>query len=103
MKKLLLLGLFIMAPFTANAEGAGKGGDDFRETAKEYRIKATQAASAGQSENATIYTRLAEIKEQAARLADQGKWSQIDWSEYHALNAQLTNRSKHKSDTKYKK
>ncbi len=57
-------------------------------------MKATDAMSSGNSENAAIYTRLSEIKEEAAKLADEGKWSEIDWSEYHELNGKLTNHSK---------
>ena len=94
MKKLFLFVLMIIMPFGAIAETSGKGGDDFRSTAKEYQLKAADAVSSGHPENAAIYTRLSEIKEEAAKLADEGKWSEIDWSEYHELNGKLTNHPK---------
>ena len=43
----------------------------------------------GMSDIATIYIRMADIKRQAGRLADQGRWDDIDWSEYEALDAKL--------------
>ena len=94
MKRLFLFVLIIIMPFGVIAETSGKGGDDFRNTAKEYQMKAAVAMSSGNSENAAIYTRLSEIKEEAAKLADEGKWSEIDWSEYHELKGKLTNHSK---------
>lgn len=94
MKKLFLFLLITILPFGVIAETSGKGGDDFRHTAKEYKVKASKAMSSGHSENAAIYTRLSEIKEEAAKLADEGKWSDIDWSEYYKLNGALTNHSK---------
>ncbi len=94
MKKIFLFLLIIILPVGVIAETSGKGGDDFRNTAKEYKVKATNAMSSGHSENAAIYTRLSDIKEEAAKLADDGKWSDIDWSEYHKLNGQLINHSK---------
>ena len=43
----------------------------------------------GMSDIATIYIRMADIKRQAGSLADQGRWDDIDWSEYEALDAKL--------------
>ena len=71
------------------AGGANPGGSEFAQAAIEYREKALSASDAGNVEAAEIYNRLAEIKDGAARLADEGRWDEIDWSEYHDLNAEL--------------
>ncbi|MBE9398935.1 hypothetical protein IOQ59_16875 [Pontibacterium sp. N1Y112] len=71
------------------AQGNGKGGDEFRNTASKYETKARNARSNGHHNKARAYARMAEIKRQAARLADKGKWNQIDWTEYHRLNAEV--------------
>ena len=33
--------------------------------------------------------RLAEIKRHAAKLADEGRWDDIDWTEYYELNEKI--------------
>ena len=66
------------------AEGSGKGGDEFRQTAKKYDMKSQKYQNKGMSDVAALYARQAEIKREAARLGDQGRWNEIDWSEYHA-------------------
>lgn len=71
------------------AEGNSAGGDDFRQTAMEYEEKAEAMRDDDNSEVAAIYDRLAEIKYEAADLADEGRWDEIDWTEYEALNEQL--------------
>lgn len=73
----------------AIAEGVNSGGSEFAQAAIEYREKALNASTAGNTEAAQIYNRLAEIKDDAAQLADEGRWDEIDWSEYHELNATL--------------
>jgi len=67
----------------------GHGGDDFRETAMNYENRAKKYDEKGMSDIASIYTRMAEIKRHAGNLADQGKWDDIDWSEYEALDEKL--------------
>ena len=67
------------------AEGSSKGGDDFRKTAKEYQQLAGHYGTKGHSELAALYTRMSEIKIDAAVKADAGQWDDIDWSEYFAI------------------
>ena len=43
----------------------------------------------GNNRTAAIYERLAEIKYEAAALADEGRWDEISWTEYEELNEQL--------------
>ena len=97
MKTILLSLALAILPFTVVAETKSNGGTAFRNAAQEYASKASAASSRGQTSEANIYSRLAEIKGEAAKLADQGKWSDIDWSEYHQLTAQLSKKDgKHK-------
>lgn len=65
------------------------GGDDFRKTAMDYENRSNKYEDKGMSDIASIYARMAEIKRHAGTLADQGKWDEIDWSEYEALDAKL--------------
>ena len=76
------------------SEGADPGGAEFAKAAIEYRDKADVARETGNAEAATIYDRLAEIKDDAAQLADEGRWEDIDWTEYHELTADLSDLSK---------
>lgn len=73
----------------AIAVEGSSGGDDFRQTALEYEEKAEEFRQRGNTDVAAIYRRLAEIKVDAAALADEGRWDEIDWSEYEALNEEL--------------
>ncbi|RKZ70600.1 MAG: hypothetical protein DRQ48_06080 [Gammaproteobacteria bacterium] len=68
----------------------GHGGDGFRETAMNYENRAKKYEEKGFSDIAYIYTRMAEIKRHAGNLADQGRWDDIDWSEYEELDEKLT-------------
>lgn len=79
----------MLMPFVALADGGVKGGEEFRKTAIEYERKAIKAELSNKHQEAGIYLRQAEIKRAAAKLADQGKWSEIDWSEYESLNEKL--------------
>lgn len=88
--KYLLAGVLAFAlSGVAMAEGSGKGGDEFRNTAARYAAQAQQARAKGQHEKARAYSRMAAIKRNAASLADKGRWSEIDWSEYHRLSAEV--------------
>jgi hypothetical protein len=69
--------------------GAEANGDGFREAAQEYEALAEESREFGDSEAAPIYDRLAEIKTDAAELADEGRWNEIDWTEYHQLQEEL--------------
>jgi hypothetical protein len=79
------------------ADGKSNGGDEFRKAAEKYQMKSNSANLNGDSKTAQAYRRMAEIKIEAASLADSGRWSEIDWSEYHVLNAQVLG---HKSTNK---
>ena len=98
--KLKLASIFAAVPVAilsignpAIADGASPGGSEFAQAAIEYREKAIGASNSGNPEAAEIYNRLAEIKDGAALLADEGRWDEIDWSEYHDLNAELADLS----------
>jgi hypothetical protein len=84
--------LSLVLTTTGSAEGYDDdpGGDGFRKTAKNYENRASKYEDKGMSDIASIYTRMAEIKREAGNLADQGKWDDIDWSEYEALDAKLS-------------
>ena len=97
MKLLLSLLLSFSLCNIALAEGKSNGGDDFRNTAAEYQNKAKNYGDKGEYNLAALYQRLAEIKLDAAGKADQGKWNEIDWSEYEEINKKLTKSKKHKS------
>ena len=78
------------------AEGTSDGGNDFRNTAAEYQEKAKEFGDKGKYDVATLYQRLAEIKLDAANKADQGKWDDIDWSEYEKINEKISTLMHHK-------
>lgn len=82
---LLLAGFVLNVPVMAD----GDGGDAFRQTAREYDEKARYYQQKQQADKVRVYQRMAEIKRNAARLADEGRWEEIDWSEYHQLEKQL--------------
>lgn len=71
------------------AKGNTQGGDDFRQTAIEYETEAGKFRNKGYHELAAFYARLAEIKRHAAKLADEGRWDDIDWTEYYELNEKI--------------
>ena len=84
-----ILALFLTTSGFAEDNDDGNGGDGFRETAIEYEDQAKKYDEKGMSDIATIYTRMAEIKRHAGSLADQGRWDDIDWSEYEELDEKL--------------
>lgn len=95
-----ILTFFLITTGYAEDNDDGHGGDEFRKTAMDYENRASKYEDKGMSDIASIYTRMAEIKRDAGALADQGKWDDIDWSEYEALDAKLMKLYKSK---KYKK
>ncbi len=103
-KAVMFIGLVASVAWGTNvyAEGkGGNGGDGFRNTAFEYDGKAQHYRQKGKSNIASVYVRMAAIKRHAAKLADQGRWDDIDWSEYHQLEERLsTMQNQHKK--KYK-
>ena len=100
--KLLLSALLLLSSSFAFAEGKGKT-NWAEQAAQSYEKKAAHAASHGETENAKIYKRLAEIKRESAAVSNKGK--QFDWSEYHKLKGQLDHgkRKKHAKDKKHAK
>ncbi len=83
------LALTLILSTTTMAKGNTEGGDDFRQTAIEYETEAKKFRNKGYHKVAAFYTRLAEIKRHAAKLADEGRWDDIDWTEYYALNERI--------------
>jgi hypothetical protein len=96
----LVLTLLLTTTGFAEDNGEGLGGDDFRKTAMDYENRASKYEDKGMSDIASIYARKAEIKRHAGTLADQGKWDDIDWSEYEALDAKLMKLYKSKKHKK---
>ena len=103
MKSLMKNIVLILTMITASslyAEGGSRGGDEFRKTAQEYQAKAEKYGAKGMPEVAELYGRQAEIKNEAARMGDAGKWDEIDWTEYHEnegkINALLHGQKKYK-------
>ena len=88
-KTIMLLISLLFFTSTAFAEGkkGGKGGDGFRKAAIEYDAKAKKNLDEGNAEIAALYRKQAAIKRRAAALADQGKWKEISWDEYHKNEA----------------
>ena len=81
--------LAILSMSGAVFAGDVANGDEFRQGAEDYQARATLARSEGQEEEAAMYDRLAEIKLDAASLADEGRWDEIDWTEYYELTEEL--------------
>lgn len=92
--------------------GEERAGDEFRDTALEYDHQADvaieQAARSDKHEAglylqlAMIHRGMADIKRRAAELADEDRWDEIDWHEYHELEehreqlvAELTGSASH--------
>jgi hypothetical protein len=84
-----ILALLLTTTGFAEDNDKGHGGDGFRETAMNYEYRAKKYNEKGMSDIASIYTRMAEIKRHAGGLADQGRWDDIDWSEYEELDEKL--------------
>lgn len=95
MKLLICLLLSISFCNISLAEGNSKGGDDFRNTATNYQQKAEQYKSKGKDDIAALYKRMSEIKLDAAAKADEGKWDDIDWSEYHQIEGEIAKLMNH--------
>ncbi|NKB38542.1 MAG: hypothetical protein GKR93_15510 [Gammaproteobacteria bacterium] len=107
MKNIFQIFLLIMV-FSFNsqvfAEGKGKGGDEFRKTAESYEKKSEKYRAKGMSEVAALYSRQAEIKREAAAMGDEGRWGEIDWSEYHKNEGLINQKVKQtKTNTKPKR
>ena len=85
----IILALTLILSTTSMAKDNTRGGDDFRQTAIEYDTEADKFRNKGYNEVAAFYTRLAEIKRHAAKLADEGRWDDIDWTEYYELNEKI--------------
>ncbi len=83
------LALIMIFSTTAMAKGDTNGGDDFRQTAIEYDTKASKFRNKGYHDVARLYDRLAAIKRNAAKLADEGRWDDLDWTEYYKLEGKI--------------
>ena len=103
----MLLTAFLLGPVFVSAEGKSKGGDEFRATAMKYDKKSEMYSDKGMPEVASLYARQAEIKRKAGKMGDEGRWDEIDWTEYHAneakINGLVHKKNKYaKSHKKYK-
>jgi len=87
--KALFITVAILSCPLSYAETDGHGGDGFRKTAIEYDAKYEMYRDKENMEIADAYHRLAEIKRNAGKLADENKWDDIDWTEYHQINAKI--------------
>ncbi len=104
-KSFILVTLLATVTLGANSYAQGKGGhggDGFRNTAVEYDGKAKHYKHKGKQDIAAVYARMAAIKRHAAKLADKGRWDDIDWSEYHQLEGKLATMHNNKHKKKYK-
>jgi|GEM_PF-1590387 len=63
----LIIPVVVLSLFTFSAQAEGKGGDEFRRTAQGYEQKASKYRNKN-SEIASLYQRMAQIKRDAAQL-----------------------------------
>ena len=104
MKLMISLLLSLTLSQFALAEGESSGGDEFRKTAIEYQAEAKKYGDKGNYDIAALYQRMADIKLEAAEKGDAGKWGDIDWSEYHEIEAKIAKlKQQYKSEKKYSK
>ncbi|MDX8398616.1 MAG: hypothetical protein R8K20_00020 [Gallionellaceae bacterium] len=92
MRLLLASFIFVLtmsSPSFADNDEGKNAGNSFRQAAIEYAHKADKYRNKGYSDIAKIYTRLAEIKRNAGKLADESKWEELDWTEYEKLKARV--------------
>lgn len=91
MRKLLLsFACLTLMSAPVYAKSSKANGDEFRKTAHEYSSLAKAAKAQGDNTKAELYNKLSAIKAHAANLADQGRWNEINWDEYHMLNKRLS-------------
>ena len=83
-------------PVMSFAEGGGGDQDWAEKAAVGYEYKAAKALEDDKAQDATIYTRMAQIKRDAGAAGKEGK--SFSWDEYHALNGQLSGNSKPSGD-----
>jgi hypothetical protein len=99
MKKSILFIVVVAAaflPVMSFAEGGGGDQDWAEKAAVGFEHKAAKALKDDNAQDATIYTRMAQIKRDAAAAGKEGK--SFSWNEYHALNGQLSGNSKPSGD-----
>lgn len=95
MKTVVMLVLLLFSPWLLAEYSPDKPGDAFRKAAVDYDGKASKAVKAATRtegkaigrylELSSIYREMAGIKRDAAEKADQGRWDDIHWDRYHAL------------------
>ena len=98
----MIMILALSVTLLAEGDKKGKAGDNFRAAAVKYETKAQACLDKGYPECAKIYFRMAAIKKNAGQLADEGRWKDISWDEYHKLEAQA-NELRAKHGVKHKK
>lgn len=111
----LLIGVLFLVSFSLFAsQSHKKPGDGFREAAKKYEqkrkdtLKRAKASKhrAQYKQLSKVYQKMAAIKRRAGKLADQNKWDEVKWDDYHRLekekNQLLHQLKKKKHHTKKK-
>ena len=97
--RLMTIGaLGLQLSWGAPAAGEKAPGDEFREAALDYERQAHDAIERAIQSNpeeagrylqlAVVHRWMADIKRRAAALADQDRWDEMVWDEYHELEAQ---------------
>lgn len=71
----------------AKKDHKDKPDNGFLAAAADYEMKATKAMEAGNEHNARIFTKMSNMKKEAAAAAAEGKG--YDWTEYFALQKEL--------------
>ncbi len=98
MNKLLCSAVFlaiISLNVNVMADGKSRGGDEFRLTAERYDAKSEKYRAMGMNEISELYARQAEIKTNAAKLGDENRWDEIDWTEYHENESRINEKIGH--------
>ena len=106
MKFIQLMSAFALGLCVVQGASAGEqkySGDDFRKAAVEYQAKADKARAAGKDDMAKDYELMASIKSKNAKLADENRWDEMDWSAYFAAQKRVNGAyEKHSKDKHYK-
>lgn len=79
----------ILLMVTSSLQAKERAGDVFRQTAAEHNLLAKMYKKEGREGLAELYKRMAQIKSDAARFADRGRWDFIDWLEYEEIERKV--------------
>jgi len=87
---LMTLSFSASADYEGKSKGKAKHG--FYEAATKYKEKAAKYKKKGMHDIAKGYERMSQIKTDAAKKADEGRWDDISWDEYHQIDAQINSK-----------